>query len=218
MNIERKELIIKLRKEGFTIPEICKQLQLSKGTIGYYLRDFPQKRKKNFDKKEYNRLKYNSKPRSEYGILEKINLSKEDFIEKSINSPSLKELSIELNISTSSIKRLQKKLNCYSINLKYQGRGIKRDFTNILNGLEVVENTQKNSITGALKRFLLKEGIKEHKCEECGLNEWNKKPLSLELDHTDGIRSNNRLENLKLLCPNCHSQTETWRGRNKNKK
>jgi len=218
MNVERKELIIKLRKEEYTIPQICKELGLSKGTVGYYLKDFPQKRKKIFNQKEYNKLKRNITPRSEFGILENINLSKEEFISKSLESNSLKGLSIELNISTSSIKRLQKKLNCYSLNLKYQGRGIKRDCTNILNGIEIVENTQQKSITGVLKKFILKNGLKEHKCEECGIIEWNNKPLSLELDHTDGIRSNNKLENLKLLCPNCHSQTNTWRGRNKNKK
>ena len=51
-------------------------------------------------------------------------------------------------------------------------------------------------------------------CEECGISEWNDKPLTLEVDHIDGDNSNNELTNLKILCPNCHSQTPTWRGRN----
>jgi len=51
-------------------------------------------------------------------------------------------------------------------------------------------------------------------CEECGISEWNDKPLTLEVDHIDGDGSNNELTNLKILCPNCHSQTPTWRGRN----
>jgi Zn finger protein HypA/HybF involved in hydrogenase expression/predicted transcriptional regulator len=218
MNLERKELILKLRKEGFTIPQICKELKISKGTVGYYLKDFPQKRKKIFNQKEYQNSKYVSKSKDEFQILDVINLSKEDFIKKSIKSNSIKGLAIELKISATSIKKLQNKLNCHPKNLKFQGRGVKRDFTNILNGSEVVENTQNKSITGTLKKFILKNNLKEHKCEECGLDTWNKKPLSLELDHTDGIRSNNRIENLKLLCPNCHSQTPTWRGRNKIKK
>ena len=218
MNIERKELILKLRKEGFTIPQICEELKISKGTVGYYLKDFPQKRKKVFNQKEYQKSKYISKPRDGFQILDVINLSKEDFIKKSIKSNSIKELATELKVSTTSIKKLQHKLNCHPENLKFQGRGIKRDFTSVLNGSVIVENTQNKSITGTLKKFILKNNLKEHKCEECGLDTWNNKPLSLELDHTDGIRSNNKIENLKLLCPNCHSQTPTWRGRNKVKK
>lgn len=49
-----------------------------------------------------------------------------------------------------------------------------------------------------------------YECRECGISEWNGKPLTLQLDHIDGDRTNNALDNLRLLCPNCHSQTETW--------
>ena len=53
-----------------------------------------------------------------------------------------------------------------------------------------------------------------YECSECLLSEWRCKPISLELDHIDGNNKNNDLSNLRLLCPNCHSQTETFRGRN----
>lgn len=61
-----------------------------------------------------------------------------------------------------------------------------------------------------LKERLVSEGIKEYKCECCGLTEWNGKPISLQLHHLNGIHNDNRLNNLQLLCPNCHSQTENW--------
>lgn len=66
-----------------------------------------------------------------------------------------------------------------------------------------------------LKLRLLKEGIKQHKCECCGITEWNGQPTPIELDHIDGNRYNNTLDNLRILCPNCHAQTSTYRGKNK---
>ncbi len=71
--------------------------------------------------------------------------------------------------------------------------------------------------TQHLKHRLLKEGLKEYKCESCGFNTWLGEPIPLELDHIDGDKFNNIFENLRLLCPNCHSQTPSYRGKNKNK-
>ena len=68
-----------------------------------------------------------------------------------------------------------------------------------------------------LKLRLVSENLLEYKCVECGnIGEWNGKPISLQLDHINGIHDDNRLENLRFLCPNCHSQTETYAGK-KNK-
>lgn len=66
-----------------------------------------------------------------------------------------------------------------------------------------------------LKRRLLQEGMLEYKCYLCGLTEWNEMPITLQLDHINGVRLDHRIQNLRLLCPNCHSQTETFAGRNK---
>jgi DNA-binding CsgD family transcriptional regulator len=65
-----------------------------------------------------------------------------------------------------------------------------------------------------LKLRLVKEGLKQDRCERCGLDEWRGVPLSFALHHINGDRLDNRLENLELLCPNCHSQTDTYSGRN----
>jgi HNH endonuclease len=64
-----------------------------------------------------------------------------------------------------------------------------------------------------VKRRLLEAGILENVCDECGISDWRGKPLSIQLDHRNGIRDDHRLENLRMLCPNCHSQTETFAGK-----
>lgn len=63
--------------------------------------------------------------------------------------------------------------------------------------------------TGSHKKVLIQE--RGYCCEGCGNSEWRGKPIMLELEHTDGDNQNNKKENLKLLCPNCHAQTSTWR-------
>jgi transcriptional regulator with XRE-family HTH domain len=64
-----------------------------------------------------------------------------------------------------------------------------------------------------IKQRLIALGLKEYECESCGIDEWRGRPLSLALHHVNGVGTDNRLENLQLLCPNCHSQTENFGGR-----
>lgn len=66
-----------------------------------------------------------------------------------------------------------------------------------------------------IKGRLIRAGLLVDACYECGISEWRGKPLSLALHHVNGDGSDNRLENLQLLCPNCHSQTENFAGRNR---
>lgn len=78
----------------------------------------------------------------------------------------------------------------------------------------LVVNSSYNRHT--LKRRLIRAGLIENKCYECGLTDnWNNKPITLVLDHINGTHNDNRIENLRLLCPNCNSQTPTFAGRNK---
>jgi HNH endonuclease len=66
-----------------------------------------------------------------------------------------------------------------------------------------------------IKMRLIGAGLKRNHCEICGINQWMGEPLSLALHHVNGEKHDNRLENLQLLCPNCHSQTHNFAGRNR---
>lgn len=78
----------------------------------------------------------------------------------------------------------------------------------------LVENSTYANIS-SLKKRLINEGRLEYKCEKCGISEWLGEPLSLHLDHKNGVNNDHRQENLRFLCPNCHSQTDTYAGKNK---
>src|SRR5947209_996530 len=64
-----------------------------------------------------------------------------------------------------------------------------------------------------IKRRLLMAGKLRNQCDFCGLSEWHGQPISIQIDHINGVRDDHRLENLRMLCPNCHSQTETYAGK-----
>ncbi len=67
---------------------------------------------------------------------------------------------------------------------------------------------------GNLKTRLLQAGLLKNQCSQCGQQpEWNNKPLTLQLDHINGVANDHRLSNLRLLCPNCHSQTQNFAGK-----
>lgn len=67
---------------------------------------------------------------------------------------------------------------------------------------------------GSIRKRLLELGV-PLQCAICGITNWLKARLPLDLDHVNGVNDDNRLENLRFLCPNCHAQTPTYRGRNK---
>lgn len=76
----------------------------------------------------------------------------------------------------------------------------------------LVKNSEYKS-SNHLKKRLYAEGIKKKQCEECDITEWNNKKIIFELEHINGNNTDNRIENLKILCPNCHSQTPTFRNK-----
>ena len=114
------------------------------------------------------------------------------------------------------IKTLDSYLN--KMGIKYNGNQSGKDIKTFNNPLYIPFDTyikvSKNIQTNKLRQKLIKEGLKEAKCEKCGNIEWNNLPIPLEVHHKDGNKENNQLDNLEMLCPNCHAQTDSYRGRN----
>lgn len=85
----------------------------------------------------------------------------------------------------------------------------KKDLEKILNG------ELKVRYSGCFKLRLLERDIIENKCSRCNITDWLGEKISLELDHIDGDNWNNKLENIRLLCPNCHAITDNYKGKNR---
>ncbi len=118
-----------------------------------------------------------------------------------------------LKIHFNTLKTRAKKLGVYLPNQSGKGLNKKHNGTK-LPTCEILEGLHPYYQTNKLRERLIRENIKQKKCEVCEIEQWMERPISLELDHIDGDRTNHRLENLRILCPNCHSQTETYRGKN----
>lgn len=118
----------------------------------------------------------------------------------------------ELGCNPKTINPLLKRLEL-SYEGNQSGKGLSKPKSNKMNLQEYLANS-KDVQSNKVRKKLLEEGYKEHKCECCGKTEWLGQPIPLELHHKDGDRNNNRIENFELLCPNCHAFTDSYRGKN----
>jgi len=123
---------------------------------------------------------------------------------------TLHSASSELGVTTVTLWRRAKK-----IGLAWKDKNYQSIQPSKISLIEILEGKHPNYQTLKLKNRLIKEGVKENKCEICDITEWNDKPLNMQLDHIDGNPHNHILTNLRMTCPNCHSQTPTYCGKNK---
>lgn len=142
----------------------------------------------------------------------------EQIIQATKNSTSMREAAESLKINLTTFKDRAVKLGVYRPN---QGRkNIERSkeeyhSRRIIPLDQILEGKFPLYQTHKLRLRLFKDKIKERKCEICGISQWNGVQLSLILDHINGINNDHRLENLRIVCPNCDSLLPTFCGRNK---
>ena len=143
-----------------------------------------------------------------------LNIDKEHFVLICEESLSMASAAVKLKMHFNTFKKYALFYGVYKPNPSGKGmnkkdNGSKIPLEEILNGNHPQYQTYK------LKKKLIGAGLKKNECEVCGLDSWNGKVLNCALDHIDGDRSNHSLSNLRILCPNCHSQTDTFRSKNK---
>jgi predicted RNA-binding Zn-ribbon protein involved in translation (DUF1610 family) len=133
-------------------------------------------------------------------------ITKEQFIKVCESSQSMAQAASTLGLHFNTFKTHAIKHGCYKTN--QPGKGLKK---NIGNKVEFKDIKTRSGI----RRRIIEENLIPYKCNECGISEWNGKKLSLHLDHVNGSGWDHDLNNLRFLCPNCHSQTSTYTGKNK---
>lgn len=138
---------------------------------------------------------------------------RERVIEASTNSKSASEAAAILDIKYDTYKKYAIKYGCFAVNPS--GKGTSKESGTKIPLEDILAGKHPQYQSNKLRLRLLSDGIFIHKCNNCNLTDWLGKPIPLELEHIDGNSSNNKLENLELLCPNCHSFTDTYRGKNK---
>ena len=131
-------------------------------------------------------------------------------IEAAKNSLSAHEAMQKLGCKYSTYKKHAERLGVWFTN--QSGKGTSKTKKTRLTSKDVFSGRAMQ--TGQVKRILLRENIINNECEICGVNEWQGKELTCHLDHINGDCHDHRLDNLRMLCPNCHSQTETYAGKN----
>lgn len=136
-----------------------------------------------------------------------------DQLIKASELPSATQAAASLNIQYDTYKKYAKQHGLWKTN--QSGKGLSKNKTSSISTHSILNGEQPQYQRRGIKRRLFAEGLKEEKCEMCGITDWHGVKIGLELDHINGNSSDHRLENLRILCPNCHATTHTYRGKNK---
>jgi hypothetical protein len=181
-----RDIIIELLNKKISYKEISRITGLCKGSISYYNTKYVG-----------NKSKFSKRYNIEWSKIQ----------EHYNQGHSIQECMLEFGIPKGVFYRALR-LNKLSVN--YMDSVKKGEML----GNRLVTDSHANR--GQLKKTLIKKGLLKNECYICGqAPEWNGKELVMVIDHINGIHNDNRLENLRLLCPNCNSQTDTFSGRTK---
>lgn len=140
-------------------------------------------------------------------------IDKDEFIKTCNESLTMAQACAKLNMHFNTFKRYAQQFGCYKPNKGHKGMKTGWKVTRVKTE-DILAGKHPEYQASKLRIRLLEEGHKEHRCEVCGLSMWNGKPIPLELHHKDGNSHNHLLNNLQIVCLNCHAQTATFRSKN----
>jgi predicted RNA-binding Zn-ribbon protein involved in translation (DUF1610 family) len=135
-----------------------------------------------------------------------------------LDSSSYSEILRKLNIFSqgSNINTLKRRILSENIDTSHINKGMSSNKGRKFGPHKYSIPNDSSKSRSIVRSRLLRDSLMPYMCSDCGLEpKWNNKPLSMVLDHINGVPNDNRLENLRFLCPNCNSQTDTFAGRNK---
>lgn len=190
------ENILNLREKGFSLTEISKELDINRSNIAYVCRQKNIEKLHNIiierenEKINFVKLVCEAIPKcyTYSHVCKALGLkTNRQYIDK------IKKIVEENNLDVSHFKPFY--------HVRFKKGEVKNEDIFVLNGTF-------DSVK--VKNRLFSEGLKEKKCERCGITDWCGEPISLQLHHINGCHTDNRIENLQILCPNCHSQTENF--------
>lgn len=196
--------ILKLHEEGKSYNEIAKLKHTSKSIIAFYC-----KKQNNINYLEHVKETENAQIEYEHIIC--------DLIKESEN---INQVCKKLNkrATNNNYKKIQDIIEKYNIDISHFNATNSQTNKSIkYTDQEIFRNNGRVYNTNLLKKRLFNNDHKEYKCEKCGLDSWLGENIVLQIHHINGNRYDNTLENLLILCPNCHSQTNNFCS-SKNKK
>lgn len=202
------EQLEKIVKESISLSEVCRKLEIPNNGYSF------KKIKDEIKNQKIDISHFTGGAKREYDVEQLKNLV--------ASSTTISEVCRGLKIKTTggNFKTLHRRFEQHNIDIShFEGKsfkGVRREKTGVkkksLSDI-LIENSSYNRTH--LKKRLVDEGVLKNECVKCGNNgEWLGEPISLQLDHINGVNNDNRLDNLRILCPNCHSQTSTYAGKN----
>jgi len=195
-----KQALMKYRKECKTIKEIAEKMGAGYSTVRFYLKKYGMSGDKRGAQRTW----------TDDDLIEavKASVTKTDVIKKLGLSPN----------ASGNFQTIDRYISELNIDISHFGSWQKNRITYKYNLSEILVKDSPYKSRDSLKKRLLTAGLLKYNCSVCNISKWQNKKLVLQLDHIDGIPNNNEISNLRLLCPNCHSQTSTFCRQNKNVK